>query len=98
MQDNLTINEALIWRKTLQQRHTELVQLRNENGHSERRYFGANADKQTERLPVYDVKKLDANVNRVALEIRKVDTAIKAANAATSIGIAADESVLSAIE
>lgn len=96
--NNLTINEGLVWLKTLRNRHAELVALRNENAVRSRRYFGANADKETVTEPVYDVKKLDANVNRLAQEIRLVETAIKAANNATPIGVAANDSVLTAIE
>lgn len=81
----LTISEALGWAKTLKERHNELVQLRNENSHSERRYLGANADKQIDKTPVYDVKKLDALITQVAKEIRKVDMAIKKANATLSV-------------
>jgi len=96
--ENLTINEALIWLKTLRTRHTELIALRNENSTRETRYYGANADKQVEKTPVYDIRKLDTLVNGVAKEIRQIEMAIKQANATTNIGRPADESVLGNIE
>jgi mRNA-degrading endonuclease HigB of HigAB toxin-antitoxin module len=71
--------------KTLKARHAELVELRNENSHKEKRYFGANADKISEHTPVYDIKGLDKLVNDVAKEMRLLDMAIKSANATTKI-------------
>ena len=40
----ITINEGLAWLKTLKKRHEELLALRNDNAHRERRFYGASAD------------------------------------------------------
>ncbi len=91
----MTINEALVWMKTLRERHAELVQLRNENSARERRWHGAHADKETVREPVYDVKVLDKMVGRVAREIRMLDQQIKATNASAQvIGYTQNDDVL----
>ena len=52
----ITINEGLAWLKTLKKRHEELLALRNDNAHRERRFYGASADKEIVKEPVYDVK------------------------------------------
>jgi hypothetical protein len=64
----ITINEGLAWLKTLKKRHEELLALRNDNAHRERRFYGASADKEIVKEPVYDVKVLDKLVTRVARE------------------------------
>lgn len=81
----ITINEGLAWLKTLKKRHEELVALRNDNAHRERRFFGSTADKEIVKEPVYDVKVLDRLVTRVAREIRLLEQALKATNAKTII-------------
>jgi hypothetical protein len=91
----ITLNEGLAWMKTLKKRHEELIALRNDNAHRERRFFGAHADKEVVKEPVYDVKVLDRAVTRVAREIRLLDQAMKATNAATVVqGYQQDDSVL----
>ena len=67
----ITINEGLAWLKTLKKRHEELLALRNDNAHRERRFYGASADKEIVKEPVYDVKVLDRLVTAVAREIRR---------------------------
>ena len=69
----ITINEGLAWLKTLKKRHEELLALRNDNAHRERRFYGASADKEIVKEPVYDVKVLDRLVTRVAREIRLLE-------------------------
>ena len=81
----ITINEGLAWLKTLKNRHEELLALRNDNAHRERRFYGASADKEIVKEPVYDVKVLDRLVTRVAREIRLLEQALKATNAKTTI-------------
>ena len=91
----ITINEGLAWLKTLKKRHEELIALRNENGHRERRFYGSMADKELVKEPMYDVRALDKAVTRVAREIRVVDQAMKATNARTVIeGYEQDDAVL----
>jgi hypothetical protein len=91
----ITLNEGLAWMKTLKKRHDELIALRNDNAHRERRFFGASADKEVVKEPIYDVKVLDRTVTRVAREIRLLDQAMKATNAATVVqGYQQDDSVL----
>ena len=91
----ITLNEGLAWLKTLKKRHEELIALRDGNAHRERRFFGASADKEIVRVPVYDVKALDKAVTRVAREIRLLDQALKATNARTIVeGYDQDDAVL----
>jgi len=91
----ITLNEGLAWLKTLKKRHEELIALRNENAHRERRFYGATADKELVREPIYDVRALDKAVTRVAREIRLLDQALKATNATTVIeGYDQDDAVL----
>ena len=58
----ITLNEGLAWLKTLKKRHEELITLRDGNAHRERRFYGASADKEIVKEPVYDVKALDKSV------------------------------------
>lgn len=91
----LTINEALGWMTTLKERHTELVNLRNQNSRDETRYLGANADKTIERKALYDPKALDKVITGLAREMRLLDMAIKRTNATTPVaGYNQDEQVL----
>jgi hypothetical protein len=83
MKINLSV--AMSWRKTLQERHDELVGLRNQNSTQETRFFGANADKERVIKPRYDVVALDNSITKVAREVRKLDEAIKATNMATTV-------------
>ena len=81
----ITINEGLAWLKTLKKRHEELLALRNDNAYRERRFYGASADKEIVKEPLYDVKVFDRLVTRVAREIRLLEQALKATNAKTAI-------------
>jgi hypothetical protein len=94
----LTISEGIGYLKTLHERHNELVDLRNKNSATETRYYGANADKSKDIVPVYDVKKLDALVTTVAREIRKLDMAIKTANASVQLNYEWADDVLGVVE
>ena len=95
----ITLNEGLSWLKTLRARHAELVALRNQNAQTETRFYGADAARSSEKLPVYDVKKLDVAVARVAKEIRLLDSAIKKQNAITTIdGYDQTEDALGVVE
>lgn len=92
---SLTLNEALGWKKTLDERYIELSRIRTENSVEERRYIGANADKVIERKPLYDFKNIDRILQALARERRILDLAIKATNASTNVGgYVQDESVL----
>ena len=91
----ITINEGLAWLKTLKKRHEELLGLRNDNAHRERRFYGASADKEIVKEPVYDVKVLDKIVTRVARDIRLLEQALKTTNARTMVdGYDQDDTVL----
>jgi hypothetical protein len=81
----ITLNEGLAWLKTLKKRHEELIALRDGNAHRERRFYGATADKEIVKEPVYDVRLLDKAVTRVAREIRLLEQALKATNAKTVV-------------
>src|SRR5437773_2351856 len=85
MNGAITISQALSWRKTLTERHSELVNLRNQNAQQETRFYGANVDKERVFNPLYDVVQLDKLVSNLAREIRTLDEAIKATNVATNV-------------
>ena len=89
----ITISQALGWKKTLQERHQELTQLRNENSRQGTRLFGEN--KEINVTPTYDAKVIDKLITKIAREMRVIDEAIKTQNALTKIeGYDKDESVL----
>ena len=91
----ITINEGLAWLKTLKKRHEELLTLRNDNAHRERRFYGSSADREIVKEPVYDVKGVDKLVTRVARDIRLLEQALKATNAKTTVdGYDQDDTVL----
>jgi hypothetical protein len=48
----ITLNEALAWLKTLKKRHEELIALRGDNAHRERRFLGSAADRELVKEPV----------------------------------------------
>lgn len=81
----ITISEALNWQKTLAERHSELVNLRNQNSASEMRYLGVNADKTITKTPLYDVKALDKMITLIAREQRLLNDAIKRTNATVEV-------------
>jgi hypothetical protein len=85
MKGPISISDALAWRKTLNERHDELVVLRNKNAAEETRYYGANVDKERVLKPLYDVVALDKLVTQVAREIRKLDEAVRATNQKTKV-------------
>lgn len=66
----MTINEGLAWLNTLEKRHEELLALRNDNAHRERRSWGSSADREIVKEPVCDIKPLERLVTGVAGEIR----------------------------
>ena len=80
---HISISEGIGWKKTLQERHNELTQLRNENSRNTTRYIGES--KEINSTPTYDVKALDKMISRLAKEIRMLDEAIKRQNAKTTI-------------
>ena len=94
----ITVNEGLAWLKTLKKRHGELIALRDNNAHRERRFLGSMADKELVKEPVYDVRALDRTVTGVAREIRLLEQALKATNARTVVeGYKQDDAVLGEI-
>lgn len=95
----ITVSEGIGLLKTLNQRHAELKALRDENAYRERRMFGVGGDKEVIKEPVYNVKKLDQTTNQIALQIRKLDNAIKQSNATTQLyNFDWDDAVLGVIE
>jgi hypothetical protein len=91
----MTINEGMIWMRTLRERHAELVALRDRNSAKERHIYGANAERDIVKDPVYDPKQLDRMITVIAREMRLLDTAIKAQNAKTQIdGYVQNDAVL----
>jgi hypothetical protein len=95
MVDKITVSEALTWQKTLKDRHTELISLRNASANRERIHYGANADKERIIEPLYDPKILDRQIVVVAREMRLLDEAIKRSNATVQLsGYERDDKVL----
>lgn len=80
----MTINEAMVWMQTMKERHAELVQLRNENSATTKRFVG-HTDKEIIREPLYDAKQLDVLVMKLAQEIRMLSLAIKTTNGVTPV-------------
>lgn len=78
----MTINEALALIKSLRDRHSELTMLQNQCGRKQTHYYGENP---VVNEPTYDVKDLDKKINRLAREIRKLDSAVKATNAIVEV-------------
>lgn len=94
----ISLSQALAWRKILATRHSELQTLRNENSAKEKRFYGA-TDREVIKEPLYDPKKLDKLITRIALEIRRLDDAVKATNASTKVeGYSQDDGVLGELE
>lgn len=95
----ITISEAMSWRKTLQERHNELVALRAQNSIQETRMYGANVDKQRIIDPLYDVVALDKLVTNIAREINKLDQSIKKTNHTTELAnYDCDDSILGELQ
>jgi hypothetical protein len=91
----ISLSVALSWRKTLMERHGELVGLRNQNANRRTEYYGANVDKERVIDPLYDVIELDRLITNVAREIRFLDEAVKETNQITEVkGYVRDDSVL----
>ena len=95
----ITISEGLGWLKTLNERHSELTNLRNQNSARETQFHGANVDRTKTIEPIYDVKKLDQLVTRLAREMRILDEAVKHTNATINVvGYQKDDAVLGELE
>lgn len=92
--ETITLSKGLTWMNTLKERHRELISLRNENSMEKTQRWGETKE-DIVRKPVYDVKSLDKMISRLALEIRKLDDAIKDTNSIVEIkGYKRDDSVL----
>ena len=90
----ISINQGLAWLSTLKERHSELVGLRNQNSSTRIRRWGETKEDVVEK-PTYNVVELDALIGKIALEISRLDDAIKTTNAETTIlNYEKDESVL----
>lgn len=89
----MTINEGIIYLHALKARHKELVDLRDLNKAD--KYY---RDSDYVEKANYDVKSIDAMVQKVAAEIRRIDTAIKKANAITEIEFIQNETVFDPIQ
>jgi hypothetical protein len=82
--EEITLSQGLAWMKTLRVRHNELVVLRDRNSAERIRRWGETKEDIVEK-PVYDVKELDRMINKIGLELRKLDDAIKVTNAITTV-------------
>jgi len=82
--EEITLSQGLSWMKTLRVRHNELVALRDRNSAERIRRWGETKEDIVEK-PVYDVKVLDKIINRLALELRRLDDAMKVTNAKTIV-------------
>jgi hypothetical protein len=89
-----SISQAMGWKKTMDDRHNELVALRNQNSIREHRTYGQ-TDKERVIKPQYDVVSLDQTISKLAMELRKLDEAIKHTNNTAMVaGYVRDEKVL----
>ena len=82
--EEITLSQGLAWMKTLRVRHNELVALRDRNSAERIRRWGETKEDIVEK-PVYDVKKLDKMISTIALELRRLDDAMKITNARTIV-------------
>ncbi len=82
--EEITLSQGLAWMKTLRVRHNELVALRDRNSAERIRRWGETKEDIVEK-PVYDVKELDRMINKLALELRRLDDAMKVTNAKTIV-------------
>jgi len=82
--EEITLSQGLAWMKTLRVRHNELVALRDRNSAERIRRWGETKEDIVEK-PVYDVKELDKMINKIALELRRLDDAMKVTNAKTIV-------------
>jgi len=82
--EEITLSQGLAWMKTLRVRHNELVALRDRNSAERIRRWGETKEDIVEK-PVYDVKELDKIINKLALELRRLDDAMKVTNAKTIV-------------
>jgi len=82
--EEITLSQGLAWMKTLRVRHNELVALRDRNSAERIRRWGETKEDIVEK-PVYNVKELDRMVNKLALELRRLDDAMKVTNAKTIV-------------
>jgi len=82
--EEITLSQGLAWMKTLRVRHNELVALRDRNSAERIRRWGETKEDIVEK-PVYDVKELDKMINKLALELRRLDDAMKVTNAKTIV-------------
>lgn len=97
MAKEISISQALTWMKTLKARHSELISLRDDNK-NKNIYWRENKEDYIKE-PTYDIRHLDKLVSRLALEIRRLDDAIKYVNASTDVpDYTCDESVLGEIK
>jgi hypothetical protein len=97
MEEKITLSQGLSWMKTLKDRHNELISLRNENSTEKVQRWGETKE-DIVRKPVYDVKELDKLISRLALEIGRLDDAIKTTNSTVKIkGYIKDESILGSV-
>jgi len=82
--EEITLSQGLAWMKTLRVRHNELVALRDRNSAERIRRWGETKEDIVEK-PVYNVKELDRMINKLALELRRLDDAMKVTNAKTIV-------------
>jgi len=82
--EEITLSQGLAWMKTLRVRHNELVALRDRNSAERIRRWGETKEDIVEK-PVYNVKELDKMINKLALELRRLDDAMKVTNAKTIV-------------
>jgi hypothetical protein len=95
----ITLNEAMSWKATLMNRHSELTSLRNQNSARSTSHYGANADKPITTELKYDAIALDQAISRLAMELRKLDLAIKSTNFQTTVmNYVYDEAVMGELQ
>lgn len=80
----MTLNEALEAIALYTKRISELQNLRSQNGYKEERNYG-DPTKTIVNVPMYDVKKVDKLLCKLARELRVLTSAIKKTNALTDV-------------
>lgn len=93
----ITISKLLSLQKIIKGRLNELKQLRSESSTIEKTYFGK--DDLKEKIPQYDVKKIDEKIVQLERFLLDSDFAVKDSNATTKVDMELDiDGLLSSIK
>jgi len=90
----LTINGLLELNSEVSSRLGRLETLQQQTSMKERTWFGQDLQNKTEKEPQYDPKALDAKISQLRNHLFKSKSAIKQANASTTVDLDVDVDLL----